>query len=96
MSLLVITPLSWHALWSRGRKQHECHIWTDNEGIGFEEKYPDRICEPFRRLPGRSVDEETRMRWAICRKIMTCSVPRQETTFRVILPLHQLEQERRP
>ncbi len=81
-----------------------CHIWVADEGIGFEEKYLDRIFEPFQRLQGRGAYEGTGMGLAICRKIVmhhngritARSVPGQGTTFRVTLPTHQPERERRP
>jgi PAS domain S-box-containing protein len=44
-------------------------ITVQDEGIGFDEKYLDRIFAPFQRLHGRNEFEGTGMGLAICRKI---------------------------
>ena len=46
----------------------EIHV-ADN-GIGFDEKYTDRIFRPFQRLHGKNVFEGSGMGLAICNKIM--------------------------
>jgi signal transduction histidine kinase len=47
-----------------------CEIRVEDDGIGFEEKYLDKIFLPFQRLHGRSSDYEgVGMGLAICRKI---------------------------
>lgn len=69
---------------------------ADN-GIGFEEKYLDRIFLPFQRLHGRTGYEGTGMGLAICRRIVerhrgsitAHSAPNQGTTFMIELPLRQ-------
>mgnify|MGYP006271777813 CR=1 FL=1 len=66
---------------------------TDN-GIGFEQKYEDRIFTPFKRLHGRSKFSGTGMGLAICRRIVERhggtirveSIPDKGTTFTVCLP----------
>jgi signal transduction histidine kinase len=67
---------------------------TDN-GIGFDEKYLDRIFNVFQRLHSRSEYEGTGVGLAICRKIVerhggsitATSAPGQGATFIVTLPL---------
>jgi signal transduction histidine kinase len=67
--------------------------FSDN-GIGFDEKYLDRIFTPFQRLHARSEYEGTGMGLAVCRKIVerhggqitAQSQPEQGATFLVTLP----------
>lgn len=81
-------------------RQH-CQIWVEDNGIGFDEKYLDRIFEPFQRLHGRGEYEGTGMGLAICRKIVerhrgeitARSTPGQGTTFIVTLPVQQPDKE---
>ena len=72
-------------------------LTIQDNGIGFEEKYAERIFAPFERLHGRSEYEGTGMGLAICRKIVerhggtvnAHGVPNQGATFLVVLPLTQ-------
>ncbi len=74
-----------------------CEITVRDNGIGFEEKYLDRIFLPFQRLHGRGEYEGTGMGLAICRKIVerhggtitAHSTLGQGTTFSVLLPIYQ-------
>ncbi|HEY6804911.1 MAG TPA: CHASE3 domain-containing protein [Pyrinomonadaceae bacterium] len=69
---------------------------ADN-GIGFDEKYLDRIFTPFQRLHGRQEYEGTGMGLAVCRRIVerhggeitARSQPGHGTTFLVTLPTKQ-------
>jgi len=48
-----------------------CEVFVEDNGIGFEEQYLDRIFKPFQRLHGRSDNHDgTGMGLAICRKIV--------------------------
>jgi signal transduction histidine kinase len=71
-------------------------IFVEDNGIGFDEKYLDRIFKPFQRLHGRTSEYEgTGMGLAICRKIVerhggtitARSAQGEGSTFIVTLPL---------
>ncbi|MBV8883370.1 MAG: GAF domain-containing protein [Chroococcidiopsidaceae cyanobacterium CP_BM_RX_35] len=72
-------------------------IIVEDNGIGFDEKYLDRIFNVFQRLHGRSEYDGTGMGLAICRKIAerhggsitAKSQPGQGATFIVTLPSKQ-------
>lgn len=72
-------------------------IRVEDNGIGFEEKYKDRIFQPFERLHGPSAYEGTGIGLAICEKIVhrhsgtieVNSIPNIGTTFIVTLPEKQ-------
>jgi signal transduction histidine kinase len=72
-----------------------CQVVVEDNGIGFDEKYLDRIFIVFQRLHGRNEYEGTGMGLAICRKIVerhggsitARSTPGQGATFLVTLPL---------
>ena len=67
---------------------------VEDQGIGFDEKYLDRIFTVFQRLHGRTEYEGTGIGLAICRKIAQChggditanSTPGQGASFAVTLP----------
>lgn len=71
-----------------------CQIAIKDNGIGFDEKYLDRIFTIFQRLHGRNEYEGTGIGLAICRKIVerhggeltAKSAPGQGSTFIVTLP----------
>ena len=76
-------------------------ITVADNGIGFEEKYLDRIFAPFQRLHGQGKYEGTGIGLAVCRKVVerhggtltARSTPGQGTTFIVTLPLQQAKGE---
>jgi len=71
-----------------------CRITVEDNGIGFDEKYVDRIFAMFQRLHGRSAYEGTGIGLAICRRIAehhggqttARSVLGQGSTFVVTMP----------
>ena len=75
--------------------QRSCHIVVEDNGIGFEEKYVDRIFQVFQRLHGRNEYEGTGIGLAICRQIAerhggsitAHSQPGKGAKFIVTLPL---------
>jgi len=75
-------------------KDGECLIFVEDNGIGFEEHYLDRIFKPFQRLHGRNEYKGTGMGLATCSKIIerhggsitARSVPGEGSTFIVTLP----------
>ena len=72
-----------------------CEIRVVDNGIGFEEKYGERIFSVFRRLHNRSKYEGTGVGLAVCRKIVeqhngrisATSIKGQGSTFIVRIPL---------
>ncbi|HYO59043.1 sensor histidine kinase [Archangium sp.] len=78
-------------------KAHRCELEVEDNGIGFEEKYRDRIFDVFQRLHGHGRYEGTGIGLAICRKIVerhggsitARSTPGQGSTFIISLPLVQ-------
>jgi PAS domain S-box-containing protein len=80
-----------------------CCVVVEDNGIGFDEKYLERIFQPFQRLHGRQEYEGTGMGLAICRKIVerhggwltARSTPGQGATFVITLPLRHESTTRR-
>jgi light-regulated signal transduction histidine kinase (bacteriophytochrome) len=74
-----------------------CRILVEDNGIGFDNRFLDRIFEMFQRLHGRGEFEGTGVGLAICRKIVekhggTIAADSQlgrGATFIVTLPIHQ-------
>ncbi len=76
-----------------------CEIHVIDNGIGFDEKYLDRIFTIFQRLHGRHEYEGTGIGLAVCRKIVdrhggiitARSLPGHGSTFIITLPVKQKE-----
>jgi len=70
-------------------------IAVADDGIGFDEKYLDRIFQVFQRLHGKSQYSGTGIGLAICKKVIenhkgyidASSQPNAGATFRIYLPL---------
>lgn len=75
----------------------QCQLRIEDNGIGFDERYLDRIFMPFQRLHGRDQYGGTGIGLAVCRKIVerhggsitANSAPGQGATFIVTLPVKQ-------
>jgi PAS domain S-box-containing protein len=78
-----------------------CVLTVQDNGIGFEEQYLDKIFAVFQRLHGRSEYEGTGVGLAVCRRITdrhgglitAQSKPGEGATFVVVLPMHQPKSE---
>jgi PAS domain S-box-containing protein len=88
----TLTALSGEAL---------CEIAVQDNGIGFDEKYVDKMFAVFQRLHGRSEYEGTGVGLAVCRRIVdrhhgtivAKSTPGQGATFTITMPVRQTEPE---
>ena len=90
-------PENGSAVKALGPNNRRCQIRVEDNGIGFDEKYQDRIFGIFQRLHGRNQYEGTGVGLSICRKIAerhggnisVTSTPGSGATFIVTLPIHQ-------
>ena len=81
--------------------EEQCLLTVKDNGIGFDEKYLDRIFVVFQRLHGRTEYEGTGIGLAVVRKIVerhggtitARSAVGQGATFLVTLPVHQKSTE---
>ncbi len=79
-----------------------CELTIQDNGIGFDEKYTDKIFAMFQRLHGRNEFEGTGVGLAVCRRITdrhggtinANSKPGEGATFIIRLPVHQAKQEK--
>lgn len=79
-----------------------CEISVEDNGIGIEEKFYDKIFQVFQRLHGRSKYEGTGIGLALCRKIArrhggeisVASVPGRGSRFSIILTVSEPEEGR--
>ncbi len=77
-------------------KEPSVEIFVEDNGIGFDEKYLDRIFAPFERLHGKEQYQGVGMGLAICMKIVerhggtiaAKSAPGKGSVFIVTLPLN--------
>jgi light-regulated signal transduction histidine kinase (bacteriophytochrome) len=74
----------------------QCRIFLKDNGIGFDEKYLDKIFQPFQRLHGKNEYSGTGIGLAICRKVVERhggtmtgrSTPGKGSIFIVTLPVN--------
>jgi PAS domain S-box-containing protein len=77
-----------------------CELSVQDNGIGFDEKYSQKIFAMFQRLHGRNEYEGTGVGLAVCRRItdrhggsiQAKSKPGEGATFIVTLPVHQTKE----
>ncbi len=77
-----------------------CFVSIQDNGIGFDEKYLDRIFTIFQRLHGRQEYEGTGVGLAVCRRIVerhggsitAKSIPGSGACFTVSLPAHHFKE----
>jgi len=82
------------AMRDKTAEEQFCELTVQDNGIGFEEKYLDRIFAVFQRLHGRQEYEGTGIGLAVCRRIVdrhagsitAKSRPGEGATFIVMLP----------
>jgi signal transduction histidine kinase/HAMP domain-containing protein len=80
-----------------GETQKVCKITVEDNGIGFEEKYAERIFGVFQRLHGREKYEGSGIGLAVCRKIVerhggeitASGAPGRGAKFEITLPINQ-------
>ncbi|WP_164887216.1 CHASE3 domain-containing protein [Hahella sp. KA22] len=94
--LITISVKSYqHSLLEGGEETEWCELRFTDNGIGFDEKFKDRIFTPFQRLHQRGEYEGTGIGLAVCRRIVERhsgainaeSIPGEGATFIVNLPL---------
>ncbi len=80
-----------------GKTRNFCKLTVEDNGIGFEEKYAERIFGVFQRLHGREKYEGSGIGLAVCRKIVerhggeitASGAPGQGAKFEITLPINQ-------
>ena len=87
---------------TKNNKPKEYVIEVTDNGVGFDEKYLDRIFAVFQRLHGRDQYEGTGIGLAVCRKIVerhngtitATSTPGSGSKFIVTFPIKATNQEK--
>jgi light-regulated signal transduction histidine kinase (bacteriophytochrome) len=82
----------------------QCELTIQDNGIGFDEKYLDKIFAVFQRLHGRNEYEGTGVGLAVCRRITdrhggtitAKSKPGEGATFVITLPVRHPKKELAP
>ena len=82
-----------------GQPSSLCQVFVKDNGIGFDEKYLNRIFQPFQRLHSQQEYEGTGIGLSICRRIAerhggdisAKSRPEHGATFIVTLPIKQMK-----
>lgn len=77
------------------KKKRYCRIYVKDNGIGFDQKYAEKIFEMFVRLHGKSEYEGTGIGLALCKQIVekhqgfisALSSEKQGSTFIISLPM---------
>ncbi len=94
---------TYSALRVRHAADEKCRVLIEDNGIGFDEKYLDRVFGVFQRLHPRDVYEGTGIGLPICRRIVerhggsitARSTPGSGTTFEVLLPVVQSKKKKK-
>lgn len=84
-------------IWAGKEGENHCNIFIADNGIGFDEKYKDKIFTLFQRLHAREAYEGTGIGLTIAKKIVekhngriaVNSHPGEGTTFIITLPVQQ-------